>query len=120
MSFSSRPIKPIKSVGMRSQQMLIPEYFSSRPVIGLILHGLHEQDFVIPIQGSAESVGSMIWYDCFCGHPDKERERAIDPVTGEEEFVAYNSLGLRYFTDESRPHARDVNVDGRCDLFEAE
>ena len=40
----------------------------------------------------------------------------IDPVKGEE---GYNSFGHVYFTDQDMPHAKDVNLDGRCELFEA-
>ncbi len=59
-----------------------------------------------------------IWYDQYCGAVDVERVAVVDPVSGESTYSGKNDLGGLYYTEEKRPHARDINKDGQCPHYE--
>ncbi len=56
-----------------------------------------------------------IWYSQFCAA--SPLEKAIDPVTGAETYMATNSLGMHTTSDNAYQYCRDVN-DGNCPKFE--
>ncbi len=58
-----------------------------------------------------------IWYSWFCAHPELEREKGIDPVTGRETYFGKNDLDRVYCTDQKYPYCRDHNH-GNCPLHE--
>ena len=57
----------------------------------------------------------FIWYNMLC--KKSERAAGFDPCTGEPGYMAENSLGTRYVTDEPFGYCRDKNIDGRCPDF---
>lgn len=56
-----------------------------------------------------------VWYNFFCAASPLPRERSI--ITGELVSTGTSSLGMKYESDESYKHCRDVN-DGNCEKFE--
>lgn len=56
-----------------------------------------------------------IWYNAICSAI--EREKAIDPVFGDEGYRATNSLGQCYLTDQKHPWCREVNF-GACEHYD--
>ncbi len=54
------------------------------------------------------------WYDQWCSHPMGRREKTIDPVTGK---LVYD-IGGYGFGNEAFPFCRDINPEGKCELYE--
>ena len=55
------------------------------------------------------------WSDFLCGA--FPRERATDPVTGEEGYKAGDE-NYSYVSNDPYPHCRDINHDGNCKYYE--
>lgn len=58
-----------------------------------------------------------IWYSLKCAAPDVQAAEGINPQTGDRGYLRHNDLGGAYFDDDPRPYCRDINPDGKCDLF---
>ena len=54
----------------------------------------------------------------YCQHPTVERIPTVDPVTGENAFMAKNDLGRTISTRDRWPNARDINTEGLCDKYD--
>jgi hypothetical protein len=57
-----------------------------------------------------------VWYNHICMHPDVERPKTIDPVTGLEVFMFQNDLGKTVLTGEPNPACKNIN-EGNCSLY---
>ncbi len=58
------------------------------------------------------------WYDMRCGNPNVTHKPGSHPQTGEPCYWKTNDLGRDVPMEEKRPHAREINPDGKCFLFE--
>ena len=67
--------------------------------------------------GGRTGPSESTWYYQLCGAA--RYKEAIDPVSGEECYMRYNSMGERYYTDERHPYCREINTDGKCELYDA-
>lgn len=65
--------------------------------------------------GGRFSGNILAWYNHFC--TASLRTKAIDPVTGEENYIGKNDLGQEYFTPNSYSYCRDINK-GNCPLYQ--
>lgn len=68
--------------------------------------------------GSRRGPDRKTWFYWYCKHPDLERPKVIDPVTGNEVYAATNDFGRMCPTDGKHPHCRDINTDGQCQYYE--
>lgn len=59
-----------------------------------------------------ENAGA-IWYNAFCHHPSVKREETIDPTFGHTVYKCDKDT-----SDEKYPYTRDINKEGKCELYE--
>ena len=55
-----------------------------------------------------------MWYEQYC--KVNKRSKGINPVSGEKQYVAINSLNQKYYTDTPYGYCRDFN-DGNCKSY---
>ena len=57
------------------------------------------------------------WHEHRCLHPELERQKEQDPVTGMWVYSDKNDLGRIVLVEEKHPDCRDINH-GNCQYFE--
>ena len=62
-----------------------------------------------------------VWYTHYCGHPELQRAKVTDPVTGRLGYGIKNDLGrcmVGVDRGDRYPNCRDINPRGECELYE--
>jgi hypothetical protein len=59
--------------------------------------------------------GADVWYNHVC--KASKLEEAIDPVTGKKQYVNFNDLGGKYYTDDAYEYCKSINHNGQCEKF---
>src|SRR5574340_313482 len=62
-----------------------------------------------------QPVPEHVWYFALCKANRRKRQR--DPVFGEWKFVSKNDLGETIYLDQEYEYCKDINIDGRCNLY---